>query len=339
MSISINNGNITLKIDNKKIALDPENNTNADFIFISHAHLDHTPATDTVTPKICSLSTKELVQYRRNLEMVNSITFDTFDINGIHVRQFNSGHIIGSTSILFEFKNRKIFYTGDICDKHRFHLKAATIPKSDIMIVESTYGHPSYQLPSISEIIDKTHKWIKENIDNKNSIILMGYPLGKAQILMKIAEAYNTPLIVHDTIDRINEICRRHGFKHNNFIPFSSADEIIKNNQFIAVFPSSSTSVTSISKLKTTFPVKTAAFSGWGLDQSYKNQLGVDEVFPLSDHCDFNGLIKIVKESSPEKVYTTHGFEDELANEIKSRLGIDAQPLSRQQNTLKEFIS
>ncbi|MFN6992362.1 MAG: hypothetical protein ACK4MM_06535, partial [Fervidobacterium sp.] len=260
MSISVNyNGNINLKIDNKKIALDPENKTDADFIFISHAHLDHVPSTDTVTPKICSQSTKEFIQHRKNQEMINSIIFDTFDINGIHVRQFNSGHIIGSTSILLEFKNRKIFYTGDICDKHRFHLKAATIPKSDIMIVESTYGHPSYQLPSVSQVIDKSHEWIKETLDNKNSVVLMGYPLGKAQILMKIAEVYNFPLIVHDTIDRINEICRKYGFKHNNFIPFSNAGEIIKTEQFIAVFPSSSTSIIPISKFKTRFPIKTAA--------------------------------------------------------------------------------
>lgn len=333
MNVCIDNNNIIFEINNKKIALDPENLTDADFIFISHAHLDHVPSIDTVTPKICSQITKELVQYRKNTDMINSITFDNFDIDGIYAKQLDSGHIMGSTSLLLEFKNKKIFYTGDICDKHRFHLKAATIPKSDIMIIESTYGHPSYQLPNISEVIDLSNEWIRRFLDNNNSLILLGYPLGKAQILMKIVEEYQFPLIVHDSIDKINEICKKYGFKYKNFISYSVGNEIIKNEQFIAIFPLSNRSITSINKINSKFPIKTAAFSGWALDKNYKQKLGVDEVFPLSDHSDFKGLIKIVKESSPEEVYTTHGFEEELANEIKIRLGIDAQPLSEKKKS------
>jgi len=329
------NGNILIKVDGKKIALDPESKVDADFIFISHAHLDHMPLEETVTPTICSNFTKEMIQYRRNFEMINSINFDSFDINKIHLRQLNSGHIIGSTSLLIETKNKKIFYTGDICDKYRFHLKAAEIPKSDIMIVESTYGNPFYKLPSITEVVENSNKWIKSCLEEKNSVVLMGYPLGKAQILTKIAETYDVHLIVNDNINEINNLCKKYGFNCIKSIPYSNASEIIKNEQFIGVFPISHSNLTTKSK----FPIKTAAFTGWGLDENYKNQLGVDKVFPLSDHCDFNGLIKIVKESSPTKVYTTHGYEEELAYEIRERLGIDAQPISKNQRNLKQFIS
>ena len=47
---------------------------------------------------------------------------------------------------------------------------------------------------------------------------------------------------------------------------------------------------------------------------------------PLSDHCDYNELIELVKKSEAEKVYTIHGFVDEFAMDL-NKLGFTAQPL------------
>ncbi|MEM5803746.1 MAG: MBL fold metallo-hydrolase [Candidatus Aenigmatarchaeota archaeon] len=331
-------GNINIEFENKKIALDPENSTDADLIFISHAHLDHIPNLETVIPKICTKATKDLIQHRKGMDMINTINFDSFDINGIHMKQLNSGHVTGSTSLLIEIKNKKIFYTGDICDKHRFHLKAAEIPKSDIMIVESTFGKEEYQFPSISDTIDKSIKWIKEQLESKNSVALMGYPLGKAQIISKIAENFNIPIIVHNSIYHINEICKKYGFNGNGYLPISDFLDILKKEQFIGIFPCSSKHVMSVKSIDSKYPIKTAAFSGWAIDENYKNELGVDEAFILSDHADFNGLLKIVKQSYPEKVYTFHGFEIEMAENIKDRLGIEARPLTEKRGNLSDFI-
>ncbi len=331
-------GNINLEIQGKKISLDPENKTDADLIFISHAHLDHTPNIETVTPKISSLATKELIQYRKEMEMINTINFDTFDINGFHIKQLNSGHVTGSTSLLVETKNERIFYTGDICDKHRFHLKAADVPKSDVMIIETTFGREDYQFPSVTDTIEKSIKWIKEQIESKFSVALMGYPLGKAQIISKIAENFDLPIIVQDSIYDINQICKKHGFNGNGYLRLSSSLEVIKNSQFIGIFPCSSRHVSSLKLIESKNLIKTAAFSGWALDENYKNVLGVDEAFPLSDHADFNGLLKIVKQSYPEKVYTFHGFEEEFSLAIKERLGIEAKPLTIKKGNLIDFL-
>ncbi|MEM5777277.1 MAG: MBL fold metallo-hydrolase [Candidatus Aenigmatarchaeota archaeon] len=332
------NGNIHVEIQNKKIALDPEKSTEADLIFISHAHLDHTPILETVTPKICTKATRDLIQYRKEMEMINTINFDSFDINGIHIKQINSGHVTGSTSLLIETKNKKMFYSGDICDKHRFHLKAAEIPKSDIMIIESTFGKEKYQFPNILDTIDKSIKWIKEQLESKNSVVLMGYPLGKAQIISKIAENFNIPVIVHNSIYYINEICKRYGFDGNGYFSIMNYLDVLKKEQFIGIFPCSSKHIMSAKSIESKFPIKTAAFSGWALEENYKDELGVDEAFVLSDHADFNGLLKIIKQSYPEKVYTFHGFEIDFAEIIKDRLGIDARPLTQKTGNLSDFI-
>lgn len=331
------NGNINIEIDNKKIALDPEHFVESDLVFISHAHMDHINNIETVTPKICSNATKELIQHRKGIEMINTINFDSFDINGIHLKQMNSGHIIGSTSLLIETKRKKIFYTGDVCDKNRFFLRGAEIPKSDIMVIESTFGREEYVFPSITETIDKSLNWIKTQLESNYSVALLGYPLGKAQIITKIAENFDTPIILHDSIYNINEICKKHNFNGNQHIPISKSLDLLKEKKFIGIFPCSSRYATSIKELKSRFEIKTAAFSGWAINENYKNEMGVDQAFVLSDHSDFNGLLKIVKQSYPEKVYTFHGFEAELAENIENKLGIEAKPLTIKRGNLFDF--
>lgn len=53
--------------------------------------------------------------------------------------------------------------------------------------------------------------------------------------------------------------------------------------------------------------------------------LGVDKAFPLSDHVDF-GLIEIVRETSPEKIFTFHGFPEEFSKELR-RLCYDSKSI------------
>ncbi|MFH8080687.1 MAG: hypothetical protein QXO84_02290 [Candidatus Aenigmatarchaeota archaeon] len=320
------NGGIGIKIDGKNIFLDSVNE-NSDLVFISHAHLDHIKNVDSVLPKISSSATRDLIRYRTNSEMINYITFDYFNIGNLIVKQLNSGHIVGSTSLLIEYKNKKIFYSGDICDKHRFNLKGADVPKSDIMILEATFGREDYQFPPISEIIENSIKWIREQVENKFSVALLGYPVGKAQIISKIVEAFDLPIIIYDEIFDINEICKNYGFQTKSYIPFSKATDITKNQQFISIFPNSIKYVNFLRSLKFKNPIKIAAFSGWAIKESYKQQRGLDEAFPLSDHADFNGLLKIMKQSDPEIVYTFHGFKEDLSNAVKEKLGIDSIPL------------
>ncbi|MBU5689706.1 MAG: MBL fold metallo-hydrolase [Candidatus Aenigmatarchaeota archaeon] len=320
------NGSLNLDIDGKTISLDPEINVDADIIFISHAHMDHSINAETVIPKITSHATRELIQFRKGIDMINTISFDTFDLNGFNVKMLDSGHVIGSKSLLLKIKNKKIFYTGDICDKHRFHMKSAEIPNSDIMILESTYGSEFYEMPSITDVIDRSTEWIKAELENGNSLALFGYPLGKAQIISKIAEQFDVAVILHDYINQINNICRKYNFSTRDFISLSNAPDGFEG-QAIYILPSSSRKASSIKNING--KMKTAMFSGWAIEEDFKVKIGVDEAFALTDHADFKGLLKIVKQSSPEKVFTFHGFKEELAENIKERLGIDAEPIKK----------
>ncbi|MDY6778473.1 MAG: MBL fold metallo-hydrolase RNA specificity domain-containing protein, partial [Candidatus Nanohaloarchaea archaeon] len=59
--------------------------------------------------------------------------------------------------------------------------------------------------------------------------------------------------------------------------------------------------------------------------------------FPLSDHCDFDDLIELVKQVDPDQVYTHHGFDEAFASHLRAEEGFQAQALQRNQSTLRDF--
>jgi Cft2 family RNA processing exonuclease len=78
--------------------------------------------------------------------------------------------------------------------------------------------------------------------------------------------------------------------------------------------------------LKRKYDALLISFSGRSLLSDYR-VLGVDKAFPLSDHADFNGLLEVVRETVPEKVFTVHGFSREFSEELR-KLGYDAHALN-----------
>ena len=59
--------------------------------------------------------------------------------------------------------------------------------------------------------------------------------------------------------------------------------------------------------------------SGWAVRS---RQLGI----PLSDHADFPGLLKIVDDVEPKKIYVAYGYSKRFS-EILRYMGYDAEPL------------
>src|SRR5207302_8444370 len=71
---------------------------------------------------------------------------------------------------------------------------------------------------------------------------------------------------------------------------------------------------------------RTALVSGWAQDPDFRRIFGADYAFPLSDHCDFEELLEVVRLSGADHVYTVHGFADDLARHLRRR-GVHAHAL------------
>ena len=74
---------------------------------------------------------------------------------------------------------------------------------------------------------------------------------------------------------------------------------------------------------------RTAMITGWAVDRATVFRSRCDAAFPLSDHADFNDLLRFVEQVQPRLVHTTHGFADDFARELRAR-GVEAWPLGRE---------
>jgi putative mRNA 3-end processing factor len=74
---------------------------------------------------------------------------------------------------------------------------------------------------------------------------------------------------------------------------------------------------------------QTAFVSGWMAVRGARRRRGYERGFVMSDHADWEGLIRSVRECGARQVYVTHGNADGLARYLREVEGISAAPLGR----------
>jgi putative mRNA 3-end processing factor len=323
--ISNQNNEILLTNDKIKIYLDPIHIIDDNFIFISHAHTDHILQKKhlrkfNLKNKIISSTETTAIANLRGYALNDNLgSYEDFQL-------IDTGHILGSRGLLV---NKKIFFTGDLSTRKRAFLKKPQIPRVETLIIESTFGKPEYKFPPVDNIIHHVHSLISEMYSRGIPVILMGYSLGKAQILTSIFGSWK-PLIVHDDVYRFNEIYKRFGILLEDAITLSEAKEkgLLEKKPWILIYPLTSGKQNFIAYLKEKYCAVTIGFSGWAVNKNYCHFMNLDYVVPFSDHCDFDELIEVVKKCKPEKIFTIHGFQKEFAQHLKS-LGFNAEPIDK----------
>lgn len=316
IQFSVGNG-IQVKLGKEQIFLDPKV---ADFIsFTTHAHTDHLPQKIVKKP-YCSPETYELAKLRnpdfdgKKLQHGKWQKFDDF-----RAKLISSGHVLGSSQVFIEADGTSILYTGDFKLWPGLSSKPVEMEHADVLIMESTYGHPSYQLPHIEsvrkDIMDFVNKHRKDHAVN-----LGGYPIGKAQEAIRLLNDNGIVPSVSENIANFSKVYNDFGFKL----------KYIQDGASVSVLP-----MHLISQMSNSNGTKNAVLTGWAVRQNFFRGTAA---FPLSDHCDYNQLLTFIKTVEPKKVFTVHGFEREFAKTIREKLKIPASPLlARSQKLLIDF--
>lgn len=327
-TVSPENG-ITVNFIDKKIHLDPIRSSDADYVFISHAHLDHMKGIMNTKANLLASEETAFLAGKRGfqLEIMNNIPED-FEL-------INSGHILGSSGLLI---GKKLFYTGDFTTRSRAFMKGCKPVDCEVLIIESTFGKKQYIFPPIEEIEKKVNQIIANLFSKGTPIILMGYSLGKAQILSHLFSSWD-PIYVQEPIYDMNKAYIERGIQlRDDLIPLSIAEKngLLKKKPWILLSSLGNGNNTLVNSLKEKYGAATIAFSGWSADYRYRLMRNIDYSIPISDHCDFNELVETVKKCNPSRVYTVHGFADEFASHLRS-IGFEAQSLNNKQRIISDF--
>ena len=314
-----------MKINNFQIDVGP---VDYNFpMFISHAHSDHLPSGNG-RPVIASDITIDLMNlfikkrrkyytpyYKYDPEELNK---QTENLNISEIKLHNAGHITGAEMISFIYNDKKILYTGDISYKSTKITQKPKRPKTDILIMESTYGNPEYIFPEINEVKKELFDWIDDNLKKDKRILLYGYKLGKAQQLCSFLDEKNIPYSITPEINEINNILSKNNIKFKG-------NELNGRMEDVVIAPSTIRRYPLFQKIIKDKPFVQGMATGWALNPEMKKRFRVDKLFPLSDHADFNELITIAKKSDANIIYTHHGQSESLARELKEELDVYTQ--------------
>lgn len=294
---------------------------------VTHAHFDHMHQ-DSSNEVICSEKTGELFQARLDEEF-------NFRTGAEGLELMNSGHILGSSAVKFEMNGETVLYTGDASMRDRAYLDGFRPPEADVLVMETTYGTPSYRFPPQEQVEANIRTWMEETTGSP--LILFGYSLGKAQKIQHIVERFSDrSLIAHGAVKKMNDVVEEVSELSFSARPYRENKQVLEENG-VLIAPSNTSQANWVESVVDEYGALKAGFSGWAVSDSFKYRGGYDETFVLSDHCDFDELVEMVKQVDPERVYTLHGFDEAFASHLKKEMGINARALKRNQASLTDF--
>ncbi len=313
---------ILLEKNETKVLLDPKHGTDS-LAFVSHAHIDHLHNQNGGLV-LTTRQTREIAK-QRGFAIENYVE----EYSGFEM--IDSGHILGAKGLVFD----DVFYTGDICTRNRSFMKGAKIPKCKTLITECTFGMPEYVFPQIDDIVKQVNAIISDLYARGKPVILFGYELGKSQILSDLFSHWEP--YYHDSIKKVNDLYRSFGVNIRDSIGHTESENsgLLDKKPWLMIAPNLSSKNVFVKHMKSKYDAITIGFSGWAKSPRFAFSRGHDYSIPLSDHCDYNELVDLVKSCNPEKIYTVHGFVEEFASNL-TKMGFDAQPLK--ENSLDEFL-
>ncbi|MFQ5627620.1 MAG: MBL fold metallo-hydrolase [bacterium] len=286
---------------------------------VSHGHSDHIKKHRHIyaTP-----ATSSFVRRRLGRVKITEVEFGKpFSVGHAQITFLPAGHILGSAQIFVEKDGQSLLYTGDFNTQQSLTAEPVQIHECDTLIMECTFGYQKYRFPPRDELIGRLCDFAMKTLANGEIPLVFGYALGKAQEAMKILADSGFRLCAHGSILHLAEVYKKYGIDFGDVVKFNASNAA--DNRVI-VLPPQARKNRQVQRLERT---RSVFLSGWGMDASARFRYGVDEVIPLSDHADFDGLLEYIRLVNPKKIYTTHGPKDYYIY-LRS-LGYDAYPLKQ----------
>ena len=310
---------VELELKDLKVVFDPLRiRRDADLYLISHAHSDHYP-----NPKQIYLSyniysspeTRDIICARHGAAgWIKEIRLDrpvVFKDRYI-VAAYPSGHMLGSRGFIIDDGNVRIAYTGDLNNRVCLSTvyEAAVPDNIDILIIEATYGHPTFRFGDHQQLWLEMVRWATSTVENGFLPCFKGYTAGKSQEIEAIFSLLtNIPIYPHPMIHRVNKVYSKYGidFVTKNIVHNIEEAKLMVSPKYLENWAGKK--------------VLTASATG-------KILLKGDFGFPLSSHADYPSLLRYIRDCNPKFVFTVYGYSESLAYSVGKKLNIPARALT-----------
>lgn len=283
--------------------------------FISHAHGDHIARHEFA---LCTPETAALYQHRLGKRRTLAMHYrQPIEWGGLRLTVFPAGHCLGSAMLLAEDGEQSLLYTGDFKLGESATAERAELPHADILVIESTFGHPDYRLPPRREALDQLFALVRETIASGATPVVQAYALGKGQEVTRLLTDQGIPVLQHRDVFAVSQVYESCGMELGEYRKYTGSAV----PGWVVVAPST------VGQLEGLGRQVRIAVTGWAVDQRAKYRLRVDHAIPLSDHADYDELFEAVERVAPRVIYCTHGHESFVYRLREA--GHDAHPLGR----------
>ncbi|MDH5770372.1 MAG: MBL fold metallo-hydrolase [Candidatus Bathyarchaeota archaeon] len=315
---------IAVEYNGTKIIFDPKTSNPAyQNIFITHAHQDHARGFEFQSGvKYSTRETHDLIKAIKNKQTSNwrpIVYGQSIRINDLEIEALNAGHVLGSAQYKVTSPDEVLVYTGDVNTINTLTNKTADITPCDILIIEATFGSPEFIFPSESETSTQAIKWALKTMQHHKIPTFQCDHIGNAQELIKVFNSLTTlPVVTHPKVTRINKVYESYGHKLSYLDAGSEeAKNLFSSKKCVFITPKNL-------NLQNNPNLEVALASGLALRLGFKRKC-----FLLSDHADFNHLLKYVMESKPKIMLSNHGgvLNETFAKYVRDQLKIEAHPL------------
>jgi putative mRNA 3-end processing factor len=244
---------------------------------------------------------------------------DSIAINGVKISFHPAGHILGSAQIRLEYQGEVWVVSGD----YKLEVDITCAPFELVpchhFITEATFGLPIYRWQPQDEILRDINQWWQSNADEGRASIIYCYALGKAQRVIAGVDSSIGAILTHGAIERMNQAYRDSGVALPETIYAKAADKADYKRALIIA----SLSARGTSWVRRFGDHASGYTSGWMRIRGARRRRAVDRGFVLSDHADWNALLKTIAATGAERVGVTHGYTAVLSRWLNEQ-GVSA---------------
>lgn len=292
---------------------------------VTHGHSDHArPGSHSV------LATEETLAIMRlrmgnqaGIELQPLAYRERIRIGDVDVMLLPAGHVLGSAQVVLEHKGCRVVVSGDY--KRRPDPTCAPFEpiECDVFITEATFGLPVFRHPDDAHEIGRLLRSVALFPER---VHLVGcYSLGKCQRLLALlrGHGYDAPIYLHGALVAMTELYQQLGVKLGAVLPALGVPREELAGKILLAPPSA---MNDLWARKLPDPLIAMA-SGWMRVKQRAKARGVELPLVISDHADWDELLRTIEEVKAPEIWVTHGSEEALVRQA-TLLGRRARALS-----------
>ena len=235
--------------------------------------------------------------------------------NGVTVRLSPAGHVLGSAQVVLEWQGSRAVISGDY-KRQRDPTCAGFEPvPCDVFVSEATFGLPVFRHPPPDREVAKLLKSLA--LFPERTHVVGCYALGKCQRLIRLLReaGWDRPIHIHGALAALCRLYEDLGVPLGDLRPATVASKAELRGAIVLAPPSA---VQDRWARRLADPLVAQA-SGWMRVRQRAKARGVELPLVVSDHADWDDLLRTIEEVGAPEVWVTHGRDDALVHALAGR--------------------